>query len=62
MIQRLQKIARLLGRTVSVASLGNVKSTVSTALRKGEPKMICVLEEEPAIVIMHKEEMDKPAM
>ena len=47
---------------MSAASPGNVKSTVSIALHKEEPKMICVLEEEPAIVIIHKAETDKPAM
>ena len=47
---------------MSVASPGDVKNTVSIVLQKEEPKMICVLEGEHAIVIMHKEEMDKPAM
>ena len=47
---------------MSAASPGNVKSTVSTVLHKEEPKVICVLEEEPAIVIIHKAETDKPAM
>ena len=47
---------------MSVARLGNVKSTVSTVLRKEEIKRICVQKEGPAIVKMHKEEMDSPAM
>ena len=48
---------------MSAASPGNVKSTVSIVSHKEEPKMTCVLEEEePAIVIIHKAETDKPAM
>ena len=47
---------------MSVARPGNVKSTVSTVLRKEEIKRICVQKEEPAIVKTHKEEMDRPAM
>ena len=47
---------------MSAASPENVRSTVSTVLHKEEPKMICVLEEDPAIVIIHKAETDKPAM
>ena len=47
---------------MSVARLGNVRSTVSTVLRKEEIKRICVQKEGPAIVKMHKEEMDRPAM